>query len=98
MEKELTGRVVKSVAGHDKNKFYVVVRAEGDSVWIADGRARKLESPKRKNIRHIRTTNTVLDLQAVTTDKQLRLALAPFGAARDGAQQEEGRNTCPRQM
>ena len=43
------GMIVRSMAGHDKNRFYVVLDlCEGDA-WIADGKQRKLERPKRKN-------------------------------------------------
>lgn len=72
------GQIVKSVAGHDKNKFYVIVSAQENSVAIADGKARRLDKPKRKNILHVRPTNTVLDLSVLTTDKKLRKAIADF--------------------
>lgn len=81
------GCVVKSMAGHDKNKFYVIVKLEGDCVYIADGRARKLGKPKRKNVKHVRKTNMMLDLNIVTTDKKLRQALGAIGA---GAAGQEG--------
>lgn len=72
------GQVVWSAAGHDKDRFYMVVNLEKDAVWIADGKRRTLASPKRKNPIHLRKTNTVLDPDAVTTDKKLRQALAGF--------------------
>lgn len=75
------GRVVRSIAGHDKDRFYVVVTAAGERVAIADGRRRKLAAPKAKNLLHVRVTNTVLPPDAYTTDKRLREALAPFQAA-----------------
>lgn len=44
------GEVVFSAAGHDKGSFYAVVGAgEDGSPLIADGKRRKLVSPKRKN-------------------------------------------------
>lgn len=72
------GQIVKSIAGHDKDRFYVVVDVEKNSVTIADGKMRKLEKPKRKNMLHIRPTNTALDLAVITTDKKLRKALADY--------------------
>ena len=36
------GMIVKSVAGHDKNRFYLVVKIEENRVFIADGTRRKL--------------------------------------------------------
>ena len=35
------------MAGHDKNRFYVIVKIENESVFIADGKRRKVEDPKR---------------------------------------------------
>lgn len=75
------GRVVKSIAGRDQDRFYVVVSVESGRVSIADGKARKLAKPKGKNPLHLRPTNSYLDLSAVTTDKQLRKALEPLNAA-----------------
>lgn len=72
------GQIVKSIAGHDKDRFYMLVTAEAQSVTIADGKARKLEKPKRKNVLHVRPTNTLLDTAEITTDKKLRKALADY--------------------
>lgn len=77
------GRVVRSIAGHDRDSFYVIVEAAVGRVLIADGKARKLAKPKAKNPRHVRPTNEVLDLGAVTTDKKLRAALRAFCAAEE---------------
>ena len=93
------GTVVKSIAGHDKDSFYVVVGMEKDCVYIADGRARKLEKPKRKNIRHIRPTGTILDSGRVATNKKLRSALGAFQQDAAAAERQEGGNEiCPRRM
>ena len=50
------GSVVVSSAGRDKGTFLAVLRLEPDGVWIADGRRRPLERPKRKNPRHVAET------------------------------------------
>ena len=71
------GQVVFSAAGHDKDGFYVVVQVEEDgSCRIADGKRRKLSSPKRKNPKHLRHTKSVIDLTQIGSDKALRRALA----------------------
>lgn len=74
------GRVVRSIAGRDKDRFYVVVSAGQLRVAIADGKVHRLEKPKAKNPLHLRLTATVLDLTVVTTDKKLRKALGALGA------------------
>lgn len=73
-----TGRVVKVAAGHDAPGYFAVLRVEGRFVMLADGRRRTLVRPKRKNLRHIRKTDTWLDETSLTTDKKLREALRAF--------------------
>ncbi len=50
---EYTGRPVLSLAGHDKGTLLCVVGTEGDMFLLADGRRRKVQRPKRKQIKHI---------------------------------------------
>lgn len=73
----LQGSVVRSTAGHDKDTYFVVVGVDGRKVFIADGKERKLEKPKCKNIRHISVTDKTLDLAEIT-DKKLRKLLNEF--------------------
>jgi len=70
----VSGMVVISSAGHDSGGWFVVTGADERYVYIADGKERKLASPKRKNTRHIRKTEVVLDISAMT-DRGLRRAL-----------------------
>ena len=69
-----TGRVVISSAGHDKGRFMLVVGADGDRILVADGKERKLEHPKKKNIRHVRATESTIESEGLT-DKRLRKTL-----------------------
>lgn len=45
--------VVRSKAGRDKNGLFYVLDLQGDFAFIADGRRRKAENPKRKKIKHL---------------------------------------------
>ena len=45
--------VVVSLAGRDKGQLFFVVDADPDFVYVADGKGRKLEHPKRKKRKHI---------------------------------------------
>lgn len=69
-----TGTVVISSAGHDGGGWFVVAGADDGYVYIADGKERKLISPKKKNIRHVRATENSIELSGLT-DKGLRRAL-----------------------
>lgn len=58
------GQVVKSIAGRDKGRLYMVVGVEGRMLLLVDGFSRKLRRPKRKNILHVQLTNVVnLDIK-----------------------------------
>ena len=72
------GCIVRSIAGHDAGQFYMAVECGQRLVAVADGAKRTLGAPKRKNIRHLRKTNTVLDLSGIKTDEQLRAALRRY--------------------
>ena len=45
--------IVRSDAGRDKGKRFVVRAVEGEYLLLADGKGRKVESPKRKKRRHV---------------------------------------------
>ena len=49
----MKGRLAFSKAGHDKGKLYLIIREEGERVWLADGRTRGVLAPKKKNRKHI---------------------------------------------
>ena len=49
----LRGDVVRSVAGHDRGDLFLVLREEGDFLWLVDGKCRKLETPKKKRRKHV---------------------------------------------
>ncbi len=80
------GRVVFSKQGHDAgNAFLVVGVLDEKYVLIADGDSRKLAKPKKKQIKHLRSTPyvaaEVLDAiakQAQTADSDIRKALKTY--------------------
>jgi ribosomal protein L14E/L6E/L27E len=72
------GRVVRSRAGRDGDGFFVVLAADQRSAVICDGRRRRLEHPKKKNLRHLSATGTVLPEEQMQTNREIRRALAPF--------------------
>lgn len=72
-----TGSVVRANAGRDSGGFFVVVSADEKFCFIADGKSRKLGSPKRKNVKHISPTNSMIDINGIT-DKRLRTLLRDF--------------------
>lgn len=53
MEENIVGMLAASKAGHDKDSLYVIIREDGEYIYVADGRVRTVERPKRKNKKHI---------------------------------------------
>lgn len=45
--------IVVSLAGRDKGAYFIVVDTDETYVYVADGKGRKLEQPKRKKRKHI---------------------------------------------
>ena len=85
----MLGRVVCSTAGRDKGKFLVIVGFSGENPLVADGKERPLDRPKLKNPKHLRKTNSILEVQQYTTDKSLRRALREFNKGSALEQEED---------
>lgn len=55
------GQLVKSKAGRDKGRIFIVCNVTDEqNVLVCDGDLRKLDSPKKKKIKHLMIYNTVL--------------------------------------
>lgn len=55
------GQVVRSKAGRDKGRYFIVIGIEGnDYVFIADGVLRKVENPKKKKLKHLEIKNELI--------------------------------------
>lgn len=70
------GQVIKSAAGRDKGYLMVVTAYDGSSVFVCDGKERRLGHPKRKNPKHIIITEFSLTEADMNSDRSLRKALA----------------------
>lgn len=46
--------IVLSIAGRDQGELFYVIETDGAYVLIANGKDRRLESPKRKKLKHVR--------------------------------------------
>lgn len=87
--------IVKSIAGRDQGKYFFVLAVEENFLLLADGKTRKLESPKRKKCKHVafvahsdcRVAEKIRSEEKVT-NSELRRTLAEFGE--DGNPDQEG--------
>ena len=71
------GSIVRATAGRDKGGFFVVLGVQGSFALIADGKRRKVQHPKRKNICHLAPTNTVYS-GSIETNPKIRKAINDF--------------------
>ena len=47
------GDIVVSTAGHDRGEYYLVIECDKDFIYVANGRLKTLDKPKKKNIKHV---------------------------------------------
>lgn len=49
------GGICQSLQGRDKDRFYIIKQVlEGGFILVADGNVKKLASPKKKRLKHVR--------------------------------------------
>jgi len=73
-----TGQIVRSVAGRDKNRFFVITSVEDGYATICDGKQRPLDNQKRKKLIHLSKTNYSVNLADVKTNKEFKRVLHRF--------------------
>lgn len=72
------GQIMRSLAGHDRGDFQVVLHVDGAFAYMADGKRRKVESPKKKKLKHLAQTAMVLSEERLSTNRQIRTALTNY--------------------
>ena len=78
--------LVVSKAGRDKGQLFYVIEADEQYVYLADGKSRRLEKPKRKKRKHVeqvpRTESRIAEKirnGEKVLNSELRKELASFG-------------------
>lgn len=72
------GRIVCSRAGRDKGCYMMVTKVNDKRVLVADGKKRRLDNPKPKNQKHLVATDTIFDIENMSTNKLLTRALKNY--------------------
>lgn len=91
----MKGKLAFSKAGHDKGKLYLVIREEGNRVWLSDGKTRGVLAPKGKNRKHIQPAGRGFSEEEVDSfqenpawaDNRIREAIDRFCC--DGSRREK---------
>ena len=62
-----------SRSGHDKDSLYVIIKEEASLVYLADGKLKPIEKPKKKNRKHIQIIkNLPKEITEVFTQQDFR--------------------------
>lgn len=87
----LIGSVVRSKAGRDKGGLFIVLSREGEYAYLANGDLRKVDTPKKKKLKHLQPSGKVSEfiqnkLKTVgkVTNSEVRKALADIGEQNNG--------------
>ena len=64
------GDVVLSTKGRDKNRLFLVVGVDGKFAYIVDGKVRKTNSAKKKNVKHLERVFVAGDKELATDIKE----------------------------
>ena len=68
----MIGFLAYSLAGHDKGEIYLIIEETKDYVYVADGKVRTLDKPKKKNKKHIqiiKNNNRRIEISSVTNEE-----------------------------
>ena len=84
----IKGSVVRSLAGRDQGRLFVVVDVLDDPyVLLVDGGLRKLERPKKKKRKHLRVVSEPISAIVHGTsvaDHEIRSALTAIASKEEG--------------
>lgn len=68
-----TGMLAVSKAGHDKGRLYVVLKADPQFVYLADGKNRSVDRPKKKKRKHIQINYYIPGILKQTLEEKQKL-------------------------
>lgn len=73
----------KSMSGHDKNQYYLIIKKDEEFVYLVNGTTKPLTKPKKKNRKHIQMIKRLSDeiigiLQKEQTDVTIKKAIKEY--------------------
>lgn len=72
------GCPARALAGHDKDRYFIIVADDGEYVALADGKCRTVAKPKRKKKKHIQAGKQPLVKSFPVTDDDIRRVLKNY--------------------
>lgn len=61
----MVGMFAVSLAGHDKGQMYVILKEDGEYVYLSDGKLRPVDKPKKKKRKHIQPIKSGLNEELI---------------------------------
>ncbi len=74
------GQIVFVNAGKQKGQFMIVLSADEKSVLLIDGKRHPYDRPKRKNVKHISATQTIVSENDLAANSRVKTMLRNFTA------------------
>ncbi len=85
--------IVSSAAGRDKGGLFVVMRLETPFAYIADGKLRRSENPKKKSLKHLKRVAPGIEpiagkliREGKATNSEIRRMLSQYQRLTDGSE------------
>ena len=69
------GALVRSLAGHDKDWLYLIIRIDAGFAYVADGKHHGLTEPKKKRLKHVAPLGPEAELSSIECDAHIRKAI-----------------------
>ena len=90
MDRFEKGMLVRSKAGHDAGEIFIITGTEDAYVYLADGRLRTLQKPKKKKKKHVQPTRywdqkvtEAIESSRPTVDEEIRLFIKNWKKERE---------------
>ena len=79
---DLIGKVVLSIAGRDKDHYYVIVKKLNDDYYLlSNGRTKTIQMPKKKKLKHLivlEDVNDEIKASVISQDRGADLIIKKF--------------------
>ena len=87
MERWEEGMLARSLAGHDKEKVYVIIKIDETYVYLVDGQQRKIDNPKKKKKKHVQLIRNRYELDSAD-DAKIKRILKEYSKKLTGMKEE----------
>lgn len=84
------GSMVRSKTGHDKDRFFIIIKTDAEYVYLVDGRLRTVEKPKKKRKKHVqwigyydRTVKRKLENSEIVLNEEFKRAIKLYRRQED---------------